>query len=166
MSQSGQCIGCKHYTMSATCEAFPDKIPHKIFSGQFVHTKPFPCDHGIMYDPILPELDEDESDEPQEEKKSIMAPSALDKLSYLDLSGIQKEAARDYKQEYRDYHGKPAKIKERAQRNAARAKLGIPKGDPREVDHKHAISDGGSNSKRNLRAVCRETNRKKGAKKE
>jgi hypothetical protein len=30
------------------------------------------------------------------------------------LDRIQKAAARDYKQEYADYHGKPSKIKERA----------------------------------------------------
>jgi hypothetical protein len=163
MSQSGQCIGCKHYTMSATCDAFPEKIPHKIFSGQLVHTKPYPGDQGILYDPILPETEDDED---EFEAKSVMAPSALDKLQFLDLSGVQKEKARDYKEEYRSYHGRPKQIKERAQRNAARSKLGLKRGDPREVDHKHAISDGGSNSKRNLRAVSRETNRKKGDKQE
>ena len=61
MSQSGQCIGCKHYTFSATCEAFPDHIPHAIFSGQVIHTKPYPGDHGIQYEPIIPgDEDEDE----------------------------------------------------------------------------------------------------------
>jgi len=34
---------------------------------------------------------------------------------------IMAEKARDYKQEYRDYHGRPEQIRERAQRNAARA---------------------------------------------
>lgn len=164
MSQSGQCIGCKHYTMSATCEAFPDKIPHEIFSGQFVHTKPYPGDHGILYDPILPETEEYEEGG-QEEKKSIMAPSALDRLPYLDLSNIQKEKARNYREEYREYHGKPKQIKERAQRNAARSELGLKRGDPREADHRNPISNGGSNSKRNLRAVSRDTNRSKGANK-
>jgi 5-methylcytosine-specific restriction endonuclease McrA len=82
------------------------------------------------------------------------------------LRHIEKEAARDYKAEYRDYHGKPSKIKERAQRNAARSELGLKPHDGKEVDHKNPISNGGSNSKRNLRAVSRETNRKKGAKKE
>lgn len=71
---------------------------------------------------------------------------------------------RDYKKEYRDYHGKPAQIKARAQRNAARAKLGLAVGDPREADHKNPISKCGSNRKDNLRAVARRTNRKKGAK--
>ena len=70
---------------------------------------------------------------------------------------------RDYKKEYRDYHGKPAQIKARAQRNAARAKLGLKVGDPREADHKNPISNGGSNRKDNLRAVSLATNRRKGA---
>ena len=72
------------------------------------------------------------------------------------------EKARDYKQEYRDYHGKPEQIKERAQRNAARADMGLKVGDPREVDHKNPISNGGSNRRDNLRAVSRATNRDKG----
>ena len=73
------------------------------------------------------------------------------------------EKARDYKQEYRDYHGKPEQIKERAQRNAARADMGLKVGDPREVDHKRPISHGGTNSKQNLRAISQGTNRHKGA---
>ena len=81
------------------------------------------------------------------------------------LRGIlEKQAkARDYKEEYREYHGRPEQIKERAQRNAARAKLGLKVGDPREADHKRPISQGGSNSERNLRAVSQATNRHKGA---
>jgi 5-methylcytosine-specific restriction endonuclease McrA len=75
------------------------------------------------------------------------------------------EKARDYKQEYRDYHGKPEQIKERAQRNTARSEMGLKVGDPREVDHKTPISQGGSNSIRNLRAVSQATNRQKGASK-
>lgn len=74
------------------------------------------------------------------------------------------EKSRDYRKEYDQYHGTPEQIKRRAQRNAARRKLGIPKGDPREADHKNPLSNGGSNSKRNLRAVSRSTNRHKGAK--
>ena len=75
------------------------------------------------------------------------------------------EKKRDYKKEYRDYHGKPAQIKARAARNAARAEMGLKKGDKREVDHKVPLSKGGSNSKRNLRVVSRTTNRRKGASK-
>jgi 5-methylcytosine-specific restriction endonuclease McrA len=72
-------------------------------------------------------------------------------------------AKRDYKKEYREYHSKPAQIKARAQRNAARAKLGLAVGDPRECDHKNPISKGGSNRRDNLRIVSRTTNRRKGA---
>ena len=71
---------------------------------------------------------------------------------------------RDYKKEYRDFHGKPKQIKLRDQRNAARRKMGLRVGDTREVDHKVPLSKGGSNGKRNLRIVSRRTNRKKGAK--
>ena len=162
MSTSGQCIGCKNYTMMATCRAFPDKIPYEIISGHFIHTRPYPGDQGIMYDPIDP----DEKDEVAEEQKAIMAPSALDRLPYLDFSQITKEGpeGRDYKQEYREYHGKPKQIKERAQRNAAREKLGLKVGDPREADHRNPISNGGSNRSDNIRAVSQATNRRKGAK--
>ena len=73
------------------------------------------------------------------------------------------EKKRDYKKEYRDYHGKPAQIKARAARNAARVEMGLKKGDGKEVDHKVPLSKGGSNSKRNLRVVSRTTNRRKGA---
>jgi len=98
-----------------------------------------------------------------EEHKSIMPPSALDRLPYLNFNIEKEEKARDYEQEYRDYHGKPEQIKERAQRNAARRKLGLKRGDGKEADHKNPISNGGSNNSNNLRAVSRDTNRKKGA---
>ena len=71
---------------------------------------------------------------------------------------------RDYRREYKNYHSKPEQKKNRAARNAARRKMGLKAGDPREVDHKVPLSRGGSNGKRNLRVVSRSTNRKKGAK--
>lgn len=49
-------------------------------------------------------------------------------------------------------------------RNKARRKVGLKKGDPREVDHKKPLSKGGGNGKKNLRAVSRSANRRKGAK--
>lgn len=70
---------------------------------------------------------------------------------------------RDYKKEYRDFHGKPEQIKRRAARNKARSLLGLKKGDGKEVDHKKPLSKGGGNGKKNIRAVSRHTNRKKGA---
>lgn len=77
---------------------------------------------------------------------------------------LEKEKSRDYRKEYDQYHGKPEQIKRRAQRNAARRKPGLKRGDGKEADHKNPLSNGGSNSKRNLRAVSRSTNRHKGAK--
>lgn len=71
---------------------------------------------------------------------------------------------RDYKKEYRDFHGKPEQVKNRAARNSARKAMGCTKGDGKEVDHKKPLSKGGGNSKTNLRVVSRATNRKKGAK--
>jgi hypothetical protein len=38
--------------MLLTCEAFPDKIPTEILTGDFVHTKPYPGDNGIQFMPI------------------------------------------------------------------------------------------------------------------
>jgi len=70
---------------------------------------------------------------------------------------------RDYKKEYKDYHGKPEQRKQRAKRNQARTKMGLKVGDKREVDHKKPLCKGGSNRKSNLRVVSRKTNRKKGS---
>ena len=72
--------------------------------------------------------------------------------------------ARDYKKEYRAFHGKPAQRKKRSTRNKARRVLKLKTGNPKEVDHRRPLSKGGTNSRTNLRAVSRKTNRKKGAK--
>lgn len=69
---------------------------------------------------------------------------------------------RNYRAEYRRYHGRPEQRRRRAARNRARRKLGLRKGDPREADHKRPLSKGGTNARRNLRAVSRSTNRRKG----
>lgn len=50
----------------------------------------------------------------------------------------------------------------RNEANKARRKVGLKVGDSREVDHKLAISKGGSNRSGNLRIVSRKTNRAKG----
>lgn len=42
---------------------------------------------------------------------------------------------RDYKDEYRKFQSSPKQKKERAARNAARRKLGLKKGDPRDAAH-------------------------------
>ena len=70
---------------------------------------------------------------------------------------------RDYRKEYDEYHAKPEQRANRSERNKARRKLGLKKGDPREADHKKPLSKGGTNSKSNLRAISRTANRKKWA---
>jgi len=71
---------------------------------------------------------------------------------------------RNYRKEYDDFHGSPRQRKLRSMRNKARRKVGLKKGDPREVDHKKPLSKGGGNGRKNLRAVSRSTNRRKGSK--
>ena len=71
---------------------------------------------------------------------------------------------RNYRREYDTYHAKPEQKKNRNKRNKARRMLGLKKGDGMEVDHKKPLSKGGGNGKKNLRAVSRKTNRKKGSK--
>ncbi len=71
--------------------------------------------------------------------------------------------ARDYKREYREYQGKPEQIKQRAQRNAARAEVVKKKGAAavagKDVDHKNPIRKGGSNTAGNLRVKSESENR-------
>lgn len=71
--------------------------------------------------------------------------------------------ARDYKKEYRDYHGTPEQKKRRAQRNKARAdatKAGkVKKGDGKEVDHVAANRKGKLGKK--VRVISKKANRKK-----
>jgi len=69
--------------------------------------------------------------------------------------------ARNYKKEYANYQGKPAQVKKRTSRNAARSKLSaggaVKKGDGKDVHHK----DGNprNNAKSNLRVQPAGTNR-------
>lgn len=65
---------------------------------------------------------------------------------------------RDYKKEYKDFHGTEEQIKRRAQRNAARKKLGLRKGDPREAGHMGANRKGTLGSK--VKAISFAKNRK------
>ena len=69
---------------------------------------------------------------------------------------------RNYKKEYRDFHGTAKAKKNRAATNRARRKVGLKPGDPREVDHKKPLSRGGTNRKSNLRVTSKKSNRKKG----
>ena len=71
--------------------------------------------------------------------------------------------ARDYKKEYANYQGQPEQIKKRSERNTARRALEkagvVKKGDGKDVDHKKALSKGGTNARSNLRAVPASDNR-------
>jgi hypothetical protein len=64
---------------------------------------------------------------------------------------------------YEKYHATPKAKKERAARNAARRdaeKAGrVSKGDGKEVHHKKALSNGGSNAPSNLEVTSRYKNR-------
>lgn len=68
---------------------------------------------------------------------------------------------RDYKKEYRNYHGKPSQIKRRAARNTARRKLAkegrVRKGDGRDVHHRDGNPLNGRPS--NLRVLKKGSNR-------
>jgi len=77
---------------------------------------------------------------------------------------MPRKEPRNYKQEYRGYHGKPKQKKNRSDRNKARRKMGLKPGDPREVHHKNPLSKGGSNKKSNLSVVSKNSNRKAGNK--
>ena len=73
----------------------------------------------------------------------------------------------DYKKAYKKYHSSKKAKKQRAQRNAAgrmlkKAGVKIPPG--HEIDHKKAISSGGTNALSNLRVIPKSKNRKLGQK--
>lgn len=61
------------------------------------------------------------------------------------------------------FNSKPSEKKKRAARNAARAEMmkagKVHKGDGKDVDHKQALSKGGSNSPTNLVAISMAANR-------
>lgn len=70
--------------------------------------------------------------------------------------------ARDYKAEYRNYHGTAEQKANRAQRNAARRLMEREHGDiPRnkDVDHVKPIRKGGTNAPSNLRVRSQKANR-------
>jgi len=71
--------------------------------------------------------------------------------------------ARDYKKEYKEYHSKPEQKENRAMRNAARREAErdgkVSKGDGKDVAHKKALANGGTNSKSNLTVQDRTANR-------
>ena len=66
---------------------------------------------------------------------------------------------RDYKAEYRKYHASTKAKAKRARANAARAKLGLKKGDPRDAGH---VNRSGGNSAANIKPQNRSENRAHG----
>lgn len=68
---------------------------------------------------------------------------------------------RNYKKEYQNYHSTPKQKKDRASRNAARAKLMkkgvVSKGDGKDVDHKNGKPR--QNNDKNLRVKSKSANR-------
>jgi hypothetical protein len=46
-----QCMFCVHLKKGTyTCSAFPVEIPKDILLNNFMHTKPYPGDHGILFE--------------------------------------------------------------------------------------------------------------------
>ena len=76
---------------------------------------------------------------------------------------FMKNGKRDYKREVALYTSKPEVKKKRAEQNAARrimVEKGLArKGDGKDVDHKKALSHGGTNAVSNLRVVSASKNR-------
>jgi hypothetical protein len=74
-----------------------------------------------------------------------------------------KERKRNYKREYKLFHGKPSQIKKRAKRVTARRRMEragkVHKGDGKDVDHKTPLRNGGGNGKENLRIRDKSDNR-------
>jgi hypothetical protein len=69
--------------------------------------------------------------------------------------------ARDYAAEYAKYQGKPEQIKARSERNSARRQYEKANGDlpsTVDVDHKKALSKGGTSKLGNLRAAPQSEN--------
>lgn len=66
MASSDQCISCKHYRMLLKCKAYPDGIPVDIITGKHDHTKPFPGDNGVRYEPTDVTIKADKGDDDAE----------------------------------------------------------------------------------------------------
>ena len=71
---------------------------------------------------------------------------------------------RDYKKEYEMYHSKPAERRKRSNRNKARRKMGLKRGDGKEVNHRDGNAN--NNSKGNLQVTRNKSaHRRQGGKK-
>lgn len=66
------------------------------------------------------------------------------------MKKVNGKSVRDYQAEKEWDHRNGKRLKDRAARNAARKKLGLKVGDPRDAGHKKARSKGGGNGLANL----------------
>jgi hypothetical protein len=89
-------------------------------------------------------------------------PLLLNKVINI-LNSVSEEYKRDYKMEYRNYHGKPKQRRERAKRTKAREQMikkgKVKKGDGKDIDHKKPLRHGGSNGINNWRIRDKSENR-------
>lgn len=70
-----------------------------------------------------------------------------------------KNGKRDYKKELNwEHKKKPNRVKDRAERNRARAEAGLKVGDSRQADHKKPLSEGGAKDQKNVRVVSAKEN--------
>jgi hypothetical protein len=57
--QLGDCTTCRNKIENApTCLAFPGGIPRPILDAEVTHKRPYPGDHGILYDPDPEKIEE------------------------------------------------------------------------------------------------------------
>ena len=45
------CSYCRHWRAFRQCAAFPDEIPMSIWAGLETHERPYPGDHGLLFEP-------------------------------------------------------------------------------------------------------------------
>ena len=85
------------------------------------------------------------------------------KIPYMKKDPKTGKSVRDYRRDYDKYQGKPEQIKNRSQRNQARALVAKAKGAAaikgKDIDHKKPISKGGGNGLANLYATSPSKNR-------
>ena len=53
MPHSNQCLECLHYQGLGTCEAYPERIPEAIITGEHDHREPYPGDNGVRFEPMV-----------------------------------------------------------------------------------------------------------------